>query len=72
MKSYSKNELEEALFAIVSTIKKCEKSLLKFSENSPQKTLLIRRIKAFKISQDLIEKNISYFMTVQNEETTNR
>lgn len=56
--TYSKNELEEAKFAINSTISKCEKSLQKLIDKSPQKTLLIRRIKALKISSDLIEKEL--------------
>jgi hypothetical protein len=60
---YSKDDFEEAKFAINSTISKCEKSLLKITDMSPQKTLLLRRIKALKISQDLIEKAISAFDT---------
>lgn len=43
-----KKELEEAEFAINSTIGKCEKSLRKLIDQSPKKTLLIRRIKALK------------------------
>lgn len=58
MKSYSRNELEEAKFAIGSTISKCEKALQKFSEKSPQNTLLTKRIKALVISRDLIDKAI--------------
>lgn len=59
MKAFSKNELEDAKFAINPTISKCEKSLQKIiSDKSPQKTLLIRRINALKISVDLIEREL--------------
>ena len=56
--TYSKNDLEEAKFAIDSTISKCEKSLQKITDKSPQKTLLLRRIKALKISADLIDNEL--------------
>lgn len=56
--AYSKNELEDAKFALSSTISKCEKSLQKISAKSPQKTLLIRRIKALKISTELIDREL--------------
>jgi len=56
MPDYSINELKEAKFAINSTIGKCEKSLQKIVDKSPQKTLLTRRIKALKISEELIDK----------------
>lgn len=55
---YGKEELEEAKKSITSIISKCEKSLLKLKENSPQQTLLVRRIKALHISADLIENSI--------------
>lgn len=51
---YSKEELKEALRALVSVTLKCEKALLKLSEGTSQHTLLVRRIKAFHISADLI------------------
>lgn len=59
MNSYTKEELQEAIRAIISTISKCEKTLPKLKENSAQQTLLSRRIKAFKISVDLIERELS-------------
>ena len=59
MASYAKEELEEALRAIISTINKCEKVLPKLKENSSQQTLLKRRIKALQISIDLIERELS-------------
>lgn len=55
---YSKDDLEEAKFAINSSISKCEKSLQKITDKSPQKTLLLRRIKALKISADLIDNEL--------------
>jgi hypothetical protein len=58
MNNYSKEELEEALKAIKSTIHKCEKAIVKLKGNSAQHTLLSRRIKAFHISVNLIEKEI--------------
>lgn len=62
MPDYSINELEEAKFAINSTIGKCEKSLQKIVDKSPQKTLLTRRIKALKISEELIDKALRDLM----------
>jgi hypothetical protein len=56
--TYSKDDLEEAKFAINSTISKCEKSFQKMTDKSPQKTLLLRRIKALKISADLIDNEL--------------
>ena len=60
MEIYAKEELEEALRAIISTINKCEKVLPKLKENSAQQTLLKRRIKALQISVDLIERELFY------------
>jgi len=58
MTTYAREELEEAIEAIVSTISKCEKVLPKLKENSAQQTLLKRRIKALQISVDLIEREL--------------
>ena len=51
---FTKEELEEALRAIASTISKREKVLPKLKEGSSQHTLLTRRIKAFQIASSLI------------------
>ena len=59
MAAYAKEELEEALGAIISTINKCEKVMPKLKENSAQQTLLKRRIKALRISVELIERELS-------------
>ncbi len=58
MKDYTKTELEEALGAIESTIKKCEKVEPKLRPGTSQHTLLTRRIKAFQIANDLIRKEL--------------
>ncbi len=58
IESYTKEELNEALRAISSTIGKCEKALPKLKEGSPQQTLLTRRIKAFHIALFLITKEL--------------
>lgn len=55
MSKYSKEELSQAIKSIASTISKCEKVLPKIKEGSSQWTLLDRRIKAFKISIELLE-----------------
>lgn len=58
MDSYTKEELEEALRAISSTISKCEKVLPKLKPGTSQYTLLIRRIKALHIASTLITKEL--------------
>jgi hypothetical protein len=52
--SFTKEELEEAIRAIASTISKCEKVQPKLKEGTSQHTLLIRRIKALQIASALI------------------
>lgn len=58
MEDYTKEELEEALRAIDSTIRKCEKVQPKLKEGTSQHTLLIRRIKALNISSVLIKREL--------------
>lgn len=58
MNNYTKEELEEALRAIASTISKCEKVLPKLKQGTSQHTLLIRRIKALHIAWTLITKEL--------------
>lgn len=58
MGEYTKEELEEALRAITSTISKCDKVLPKLKEGSAQQTLLTRRIKALHIASDLIKREL--------------
>lgn len=58
MEPYTREELEEALRAIVSTISKCEKVQPKLKEGTPQHTLLVRRIKALNIASALIEREL--------------
>ncbi len=56
MDNYTKEDLEEALRAIDSTISKCEKVQPKLKQGTSQHTLLIRRIKALRIASSLITK----------------
>lgn len=58
MKIYKKQELEEALRAIDSTLSKCEKAVVKLKDHSAQQTLMLRRIAAFRISAELIQKEL--------------
>lgn len=58
MDHYTKEELEEALRAIDSTIGKCEKVLPKLKPGASQHTLLQRRIKALHIASVLITKEL--------------
>ena len=54
MEDYTKEDLEEALRAIDSTIRKCEKVQPKLKGGTSQHTLLKNRIKALYISKSLI------------------
>jgi CxxC motif-containing protein len=59
MDNYTREELEEALQIVSSTITRCEKAQPKFVEGTSQHTLLKNRIKALCISKLLItHKNI--------------
>ncbi len=61
MDKFTKEELEEALRAIDSTIGKCEKVQPKLKQGASQHTLLIRRIKALHIASALIKRELSHF-----------
>ncbi|AWK51563.1 hypothetical protein DIC82_11220 [Clostridium beijerinckii] len=54
MEEYTREELEEALRVVSSTISNCEKMQPKFHEGTSQHTLLKNRIKALYISKSLI------------------
>ena len=58
MINYTTDELNEAHFALLSTLKKCEKIN---SDKLPQsqRTLLTRRIAALKIALNLIDEKIN-------------
>lgn len=58
MDTYTKEELEEALRAITSTIAKCEKVQPKLKQGTSQHTLLVRRIKALRIAASLLTKEL--------------
>ncbi|HEX3038055.1 MAG TPA: hypothetical protein VHO94_03575 [Oscillospiraceae bacterium] len=51
---FNKEELEKAISLLYSTILKCEKAQLKFSEGTSQHSLLKNRIKALYISKALL------------------
>jgi hypothetical protein len=55
---FSKEELEEALRAIASTISKCEKARPKLKRGTSQHTLLTRRIKALRVASVLIQREL--------------
>jgi len=59
---YTKEELEEALRAITSTISKCKKVQPKLKQDTSQHTLLVRRIKAFTIASALIRQALEEYM----------
>jgi hypothetical protein len=58
MTSFTKEELLEAKISLSSTLSKCEKAFLKLKENSSQHTLMARRIKALRVSLQLLEKEL--------------
>lgn len=58
MNNFTKEELEEALRAITSTIGKCEKVQPKLKPDTSQHTLLVRKIKAFHIASSLIMREL--------------
>lgn len=62
MDNFTKEELEEALRAIASTISKCEKVQPKLAQGTSQRTLLTRRIKAFHIASELIKRELKKFI----------
>lgn len=58
MGNFTKEELEEALRALDSTISKCEKVQPKLKQGTSQHTLLERRIKALYIATSLIKESL--------------
>ncbi len=59
MEQFTKEDLNEALRAISSTINKCEKVQPKLKPGTAQHTLLVRRINAFNIASALIKREIN-------------
>ncbi len=55
MDRYTREELQETLRMVTSTISKCEKAQLKFAVGTSQHTLLKNRIKAMYIAKSLLE-----------------
>ncbi len=58
MDNFTKEDLEEALRSIASTINKCEKVQPKLKQGTSQYTLLERRIKALYIASALIKREL--------------
>ena len=58
MKAYTKEELDEALRAIASTVGKIEKVRGKETLGRSQQTLIERRLKALQIASELIEAKL--------------
>jgi len=58
MSKYSEEELLEAKKSISSTLGKCEKAFEKLQAGTPQYTLMKRRILAFQMALELIEKEM--------------
>ena len=58
MVNYTREELEEALRAISSTIRKIEKVQEKPTLGKSQQTLIERRLKAMKIASELISREM--------------
>ena len=56
---FSSRELSEALRAINSMLAKCQKALPKLREGSPQRTLLVRRVRAFEVAVALLERELA-------------
>ncbi len=59
---YTKEELEETLQFITSAISRVEKVQRKFNTGTSQHTLAVRRIKAFYIATELINRELKYFI----------
>ena len=57
MKAYTKEELDEALRAIASTVGKIEKVRGKETLGRSQQTLIERRLKALQIASDLSRRS---------------
>jgi hypothetical protein len=55
----AKQDFEEALRSITSTISKCVKVKPKLKRGSPQHTLLVRRLKALRIASALIVRELN-------------
>lgn len=55
---YPKDELESAVQAFTSAIGRIEKMQPKFEAGTPQYTLAVRRIKAFHIAIELLEREL--------------
>jgi hypothetical protein len=67
MGKYTREELEEALQIVSSTINKCEKTQPKFADGTSQHTLLKNRIKALYISKSLVSGDFAIDIYTKEE-----
>ena len=59
MNTYTIQELQKAKRSTASTRSKCEKALLKLTPGRSQHTLTVRRIAAFQIALELIDRELA-------------
>lgn len=59
MTEYTEADLKEGIYALSSTLSKCEKALIKLKEGSPQHTLTTRRIKALRLAISLMQEKLT-------------
>ena len=59
MNTYTIQELQKAKRSIASTLSKCEKALLKLTPGRSQHTPTVRRIAAFQIALELIDRELA-------------
>ena len=65
---YTPEELAEARRSIDSTLRKCEKALEKLRPGSSSHTLTVRRIRAFRIALELIDREMEQAKDSTDEE----
>ena len=58
MEHYTKDDWQEAQRAILSLLHKCEKAVEKLEPGKSQHTLTMRRIRALRISSELIAREL--------------
>ena len=58
--TYTEQELLEAKRSIASTLGKCEKVLLKLTPGKSQHTLTVRRVRAFRLALELIDRELEH------------
>lgn len=59
MTAYNREELQESIVSLTSTLHKCEKMQINGRLLASQKTLNDRRVKALRVAVELIEKELA-------------